>query len=81
MTDLRCRTCGIPHHENPDASSGGGLGRILPWDGELCPVCVERRRERRQAAARRYAAILVDPDDSYCRPVAREQVTFEEVLG
>lgn len=49
--DLRCRRCNAPHAFNPESNkNGGGVGHILPWAGDLCPVC-ERRRQRYERKA------------------------------
>lgn len=80
MTDLRCRHCGVPHFEHPDVNKSGGVGRLLSWDGDLCPVCIDRRRELAAAAARRYIVELLDPTDDYVTRTEPEQATLAEVL-
>lgn len=77
----RCTRCGVCHHSNPDANKNGGMGRILPWRAGRCPACVDRRREQRRKAARRYAASVLDPNDAYCEPTPQGQATLEEVFG
>lgn len=83
MTDLVCRRCDIPHADHPDAGKSGGVGRLLPWDGDLCPVCQARRRERTGSAARLSVATRLDPADDYLQrsPTGPEQRTLTEVLG
>ncbi len=63
MTWKRCRRCGIPHHEHPDANKSGGVGQLQPWDGEVCPICLDRRRELAKRAVWRYLWELLSPDD------------------
>lgn len=81
MVDQHCRDCGVCHYEHPDANKTGGMGRILPWREGRCPACVDRRRELRRTATRRYVSSVVDPDDDYCEPAPVSQQTLEEVLG
>ncbi len=54
MTDLRCIRCGVPHHEHPDANKSGGVGQLIPWEEDVCPICLDRRRELAKRAVWRY---------------------------
>lgn len=48
--DLRCRRCNVPHARHPDANKNGGVGYILRWQGDLCPVCRDKRGEQEERA-------------------------------
>lgn len=76
----RCRSCGIPHADHPDASKGGGMGRILPWRDDRCPACLDRRSEWAARATRRYVDAVLAGDD-YVRSTEPGQATLGEVFG
>jgi len=80
MTEKRCSRCGVPHHEHPEANKSGGVGQLLPWDGDVCPICLDRRRELAKRAVWRYLWELLSPDD-YVTGIDTEpeQATLGEV--
>lgn len=43
----RCRRCSVPHADHPDANNGGGVGHFYEWVDDVCPVCQDWRRRRR----------------------------------
>ncbi len=77
MTEKRCRRCDVPHHEHPDANKTGGVGQLIPWGDDLCPICVDQRRELASRAVWRYLAELLAGEIS--QPSPPEQATFQEV--
>lgn len=79
--DRRCRRCGVPHADHPESNKSGGVGGLLAWADDLCPICLDRRRELRHRAAVRYVAALLDPSNDYVSAAGPEQTTLPEVIG
>jgi len=77
MTKKRCRRCGVPHADHPDANKTGGVGGLLAWEDDLCPICLDRRRELATRAAWRYLVELLA--GNITTPTEPEQTTFGEV--
>lgn len=76
MSEKRCRRCGVPHHEHPDANKSGGVGQLLSWDDDLCPICIDRRRELAQLAAWRYLGAVLAGE--IAEPTEPDQITLTE---
>lgn len=76
MTEKRCRRCGVPHHEHPEANKSGGVGQLLPWDDDVCPICLDKRRELASRAAWRYLEALLSGE--ILQPTEPEQITLTE---
>lgn len=81
MTEKRCRRCGVPHADHPDANQSGGHDDLVPWEGDLCPICVDKRRELAKRAVWRYLAELLDPTDDYVSETEPEQTTLPGVTA
>lgn len=47
---LRCRRCNVPHARHPQANKNGGVGYILRWQDDLCPVCQNKRMIQQKQA-------------------------------
>jgi len=77
VTEKRCRRCDVPHHEHPDANKSGGVGQLIAWEDDLCPICMDKRRELAGRAVWRYLAEYLAGE--IAKPSAAEQTTLGEV--
>jgi hypothetical protein len=77
MTEKRCRRCGVPHADHPESNKTGGVGGPLAWEDDLCPICLDKRRELAGRAVWRYLAALLAGE--IAQPSAAEQTTLPGV--